>query len=152
MLKWARLVEPQSGCCAGSCQHVYLGCPSEGQARCSNESEPIHHSRSKYEVSHVIRTWQKVNESCAGLTNDCLLGRSAASPTGQWLVPRHWQIDRQQKVWETMLGDREHTDRWDSGSSQASQRWRGVMRNMKRQMGRGTSAVGGTQAELKKRK
>lgn len=66
-----------------SYQHVYLSCPSEGHAKCSNESEAIHHPRSKYEVSHVIRTWQRVSEHCAGLTNDCLLARSAASPTGQ---------------------------------------------------------------------
>lgn len=31
--------------------------------KCSNESEAIHHPRSKYEVSHVIRTWQKVSEA-----------------------------------------------------------------------------------------
>lgn len=81
--------ELQPGCFAGSYQHVYQSCPSEGRTKCSNESEAIHHPRSKYEVSHVIRAWQEVSESCAGLTNDCLLARSATAPTGQRLVARH---------------------------------------------------------------
>lgn len=46
---------------------LFSACISEltsfGQAKCSNESEAIHHPRSKYEVSHVIRTWQKVREA-----------------------------------------------------------------------------------------
>lgn len=42
-----------------------------------------------------MRTWQKVSEGFAGLTNGCLLVRSGTLPTGQWLVLRCWQIDRQ---------------------------------------------------------
>lgn len=46
---------------------LFSACISEltslGQAKCSNELEAIHHPRSKYEVSHVIRTWQKVSEA-----------------------------------------------------------------------------------------
>lgn len=67
-LTCAKASQTERGCRAGSYQHVYPSCPSEGQAKCSNESEAIHHPRSKYEVSHVIRTWQKVSERCAGQT------------------------------------------------------------------------------------
>lgn len=37
--------EPQPGCCADSHQHLYTSCPSEGQAKCSNESGAIRHPR-----------------------------------------------------------------------------------------------------------
>lgn len=59
MVKQARLTLP--GPCADSYQHVYLSCPSAAQAKCSNESQAIHHPRSKYEMSDVIKTWQTVS-------------------------------------------------------------------------------------------
>lgn len=43
------------------------------------------------------------------------------------------------------------TDRWDSGSSQGSQRGKVVMSYMEGQMGRGTSVVSGTGVKLNKR-
>lgn len=52
---------------------------------------------------------------------------------------------------EIALRDRAHTDRWDSGSSQGSQRVRVVMRYMEGQIGRGTSVVGETGVKLNKR-
>ena len=84
-----------------------------------------------------LGTWQKASESRAGLTNDCLLARSAAAATGRRAAPSRWQIDREQIVSDTALRDRALTDRWDRGSSQGSRGWRGLIRYTEEQMGGG---------------
>lgn len=104
---------------------------SQGRAKCGNESEAIHHPRSKYEVSHVIRTWQKVSERVLCRSDKWLLVSEVcrlASRANDWCRDTDGWMDRQQIVSDTALRDRVHADRWNSGSSQGTPRWRGVMR------------------------
>lgn len=95
MLKWSRLSELEPGCCAGSYKHVYPSGPSEGQAKRSNESETIHHPRSKYEVSHVIRTWQKVSERALCRSDKWLLVSTACRLTDRAMISAETLTDRQ---------------------------------------------------------